>query len=90
MKIVPRAALDDGLLDVCFVGRMSKLKLLFAIPTVFFGAHLGLRQVEYFQAPAVSVDAGRPLEVYADGEYACHTPVEVRLLRAALRVIVPA
>lgn len=89
MKVAPRAALDDGLLDVCLVGKMNKLKLLVCVPTVFFGAHLGIKQVEYLQAPAVRIDAAHPLEVYADGEYACHTPVEIKLIPAALKVIVP-
>ena len=90
MKIAPRARLDDGLLDVCLVGAMNKLKLLASIPTVFFGGHLGIRQVEYFQTPEVRVDAGRPVDVYADGEFACCTPVTIRLLPRALRVIAPA
>ena len=90
LKITPRAALDDGLLDVCFVGRMNKLKLLCFVPTVFFGAHLGIKEVEYFQSPALGIESGRPLEVYADGEFACVTPVEIGLIRRALRVIVPA
>jgi diacylglycerol kinase (ATP) len=89
MKITPRAALDDGLLDVCLVGDMNKLKLLACVPTVFFGAHLGIREVEYFQASEVRLDADRQLEIYADGEYACCTPATVRLLPRALRMITP-
>ena len=90
IKIAPRAALDDGLLDVCLVGAMNKFKLLACIPTVFFGAHLGIREVEYFQAPEIRLDADPPLEIYADGEYACLTPATARLLPRALRVIIPA
>ncbi len=90
MKVVPRAQLDDDLLDVCLVGKMSKLKLLFCLPTVFFGAHVRIKQVEYFQAPAVRIETGRPLEVYADGEYAGKTPIEISLLPRVLKVIVPA
>jgi diacylglycerol kinase (ATP) len=90
LKIAPRAVLDDGLLDVCFVGRMSKLKLLCCVPTVFWGGHLGIKEVEYFQAPSLRIESGRPLEVYADGEYACLTPIEAGVLPGALRVIVPA
>jgi diacylglycerol kinase (ATP) len=89
MKVAPRAELDDGLLDVCLVGRMNRLKLLLAVPTVFFGAHLGIKQVEYFQARALRLDADRPLEVYADGEFACQTPVDIALIPGALSVIVP-
>jgi diacylglycerol kinase (ATP) len=90
LKIAPRAAFDDGLLDVCFVSRMNKLKLLCWLPTIFFGGHLRLREVEYFQAQQVTIGAARPLEVYADGDYICRTPVAIRVIPKALRVIVPA
>lgn len=90
MKITPHAAPDDGLLDVCFVGRMNKLKLLCWVPAIFFGEHLRLRQVKYFQTPQVRIEAERPLDVYADGDYVCLTPVNIRLIPKALRLIVPA
>ena len=90
MKVAPQALIDDGLLDVCLVGKMNKLKLLCSVPTIFFGAHLRIRQVEYVQTPEVRIESRRPLPVYADGEYACHTPVEIKVLPAALRLIVPA
>jgi diacylglycerol kinase (ATP) len=89
MRIAPRAELDDGLLDVCLVGKMSKLKLLLAVPTVFFGAHLRIKQLEYLQARALRLDADRPLDVYADGEFAGQTPVDIALMPRALSVIVP-
>lgn len=90
MKITPRAAPDDGLLDICYVGRMRKLKLLCWLPTIFFGRHLGLAGLEYFQAETVRIETGRVLKVYADGDWACRTPVEMRVLARALRVIGPA
>lgn len=90
MKITPQARLDDGLLDICFVGRMAKLKVLCALPTLPFGAHIRLKQVEYFRSgEPVRIDAARPLEVYADGEFVCRTPVEIGLLPRAMPVIVP-
>jgi len=45
MRVAPQALLEDGLLDVCRVGRMNKWKLLACVPTIFFGAHLRLKQV---------------------------------------------
>jgi diacylglycerol kinase (ATP) len=90
MKIAPRAVADDGILDVCFVSRMSKLKLLCWVPTIFFGGHLGLKGVEYFGAKWMRIEAGRELDIYADGDFAAKTPVEIRVLPRALRVIVPA
>jgi diacylglycerol kinase (ATP) len=90
MKVTPQATLDDGFLDICLVGKMNKLKLLCWVPTIFFGKHLRLRQVEYFQARQVAIETERQLDLYADGEYAGQTPVEIGLIRRGLRVIVPA
>jgi diacylglycerol kinase (ATP) len=89
MKVTPQAQLDDGLLDICVVGEMNKFKLLLWLPTIFFGEHVRIKQVEYLQAPQARIESGRPLDVYADGDYACQTPVEISLLPQALRVIVP-
>jgi diacylglycerol kinase family enzyme len=89
MRVAPRAQMDDGLLDVCVIRDIPKLKLLGVFPTVYFGRHLGIREVEYFSAPRAHVETERPMEVYADGEYVCRTPFEVGVARGALRVIVP-
>jgi diacylglycerol kinase (ATP) len=90
MKVAPRAKMDDGLLDVCIVGAVRPLRLLRLFPTVYSGNHLKVREVEYFPASRVRVETGDPMDVYADGEFVCRTPIEVSVQRAALRVIVPA
>jgi diacylglycerol kinase (ATP) len=89
MKIAPGAKLDDGLLDVCVVGGMNLFELFCMFPTVYSGRHLRIKQVEYFQASRLRVETESPLDVYADGEYICRTPVEVGVARAALRVVTP-
>jgi len=89
MRIAPRALLDDGKLDVCFLRRTGRLSLLRLFPKVFSGAHVGRPAVTYFQAAGLKVEAESPLDVYADGDYVCRTPVEVGILPGALRVLVP-
>ncbi len=89
MKIAPRAKMDDGLLDVCVVGAVERLRLLRLFPTVYGGRHLSIPEVEYFQAAGVRVETNHPLGVYADGEYVCRTPVEIGVHRAALKVVAP-
>ncbi len=89
MKVTPRATLDDGLLDVCVVNKINKFKLLCWVPTIFFGKHLRLKQVEYFQARQIGIEAERKLDIYADGDYAGQTPVQIGLIPRGLRVIVP-
>jgi diacylglycerol kinase (ATP) len=89
MKIAPQAQLDDGSLDICVIHNMSKLKLFCLFPTVYFGRHLRIRQVEYFRTQSLRLETEKPLDVYADGEFVCRTPIEVKVARSALRVIVP-
>jgi diacylglycerol kinase family enzyme len=81
--------MDDGQLDVCVIGGVNPFKLACLFPTVYFGRHLRVREVEYFQAARLRLETGRPLDVYADGEFVCRTPVEVSVNSGALRVIVP-
>jgi len=88
MKIAPQAQLDDGQLDICVIRDINKFKLLCLFHTVYFGRHLGITEVEYSQATSLQLETEYPLDVYADGEYVCQTPIEVSLKRSALRVIV--
>lgn len=89
MKIAPRARMDDGQLDVCVIGGVDPFKLACMFPTVYFGRHLRIREVDYFQAARLRVETETPLDVYADGEYVCRTPVEVSVEPGALNVITP-
>ena len=89
MKIAPQAKLDDGQLDVCLVGDVDRLRLFCLFPTVYAGKHLSIREVEYFKTARARVETEYPLDVYADGEYVCRTPVEVGVESAALTVITP-
>jgi diacylglycerol kinase (ATP) len=66
---------------------VGRFRLLCLFPTVYAGKHLSIREVEYFKASRVRVETEHPLDVYADGEYVCRTPVEVGVESAALRVI---
>ena len=88
MRIAPRAQLDDGLLDICDVSDLNKFKLFCLFPTVFFGRHLNLPEVEYFQSESLRLETESPMDVYADGEYVCQTPIDVTVAPRALSVIV--
>ena len=88
IRIAPDARLDDGKLEVCVVEAMAKVRLLRLFPSAFSGRHLNLPEVRYFQADRLRIETEKPSEVYADGEYVCSTPVQVRVAAGALRVIV--
>ena len=90
IRIAPRATLDDGQLDICVVGDIGKARVLRLFPSVYSGSHFSIPEVKYFQTERLRLDTQRPMDVYADGEYVCRTPVEVSVEREALRVIVGA
>jgi len=90
MRLAHLADMDDGLLDVCFVRNLSKLRLLRLFHVVFSGRHIGMKEVEYWKAKRVRIQTDPAMDLYADGEYVCSTPVELAVRREALQVIVPA
>lgn len=89
MKIAPQAKMDDGLLDVCVIGGVDPFRLFCMFPTVYYGQHLRVAEVNYFQASRARIESERPLDVYADGEYVCQTPVEIEVRPTALKVVTP-
>ncbi|MGA8273690.1 MAG: diacylglycerol kinase family protein [Candidatus Sulfotelmatobacter sp.] len=88
MKIAPQAQIDDGRLDVCVIGGVDPFKFACMFPTVYFGRHLRIKEIDYFQAACLRVETEMPLDIYADGEYVCSTPAEIGIKSGALRVIV--
>jgi diacylglycerol kinase family enzyme len=89
MRLTHRARMDDGLLDLCFVREMPKARLLRLFRVVYSGAHIGMKEVEYLQASRLRIVADPVMEVFADGEYICSTPVELGVQPNALKVIIP-
>jgi diacylglycerol kinase family enzyme len=87
MRLTHAARMDDGLLDICFVRKLGKPRLLRLFRAVYSGAHIGMKEVEYFRAARVRIQTDPVTEIFADGEYICQTPVEIGVRRNALRVI---
>ena len=90
MKIAPAASLDDGLLDIVLIGAHSKRNFLRTLPKVFSGAHVHHPAVRVLRGRELQVDADRPFTVYADGDPIGGTPLTIRVVPHALRVLVPA
>jgi diacylglycerol kinase (ATP) len=87
MRIAPKADFTDGKLDICRINALNPFELFCMFPTVYFGRHLLLPEVEYSRAERVHVQTETPLEIYADGEFVCETPAEISVVAGALRVI---
>jgi len=89
LRIAPAASVADGFIDLVAVRRMSRLKLLWHFPKIFSGSHVTVKEVTCIRSRRLHIDADRPLDIFADGEFAGHTPASIELLPGALRVIAP-
>jgi YegS/Rv2252/BmrU family lipid kinase len=89
MLLAPSAQLDDGLFDVVLAGELSKRRFLTVLPKVFKGAHVDEPSYRMVRARELRIDADRPFVLYADGEPIGETPVTIRIVPSALRVLAP-
>ncbi len=64
----PDADAADGILDLCAVGDLPKLLILFALPTAFKGKHYRFRGITPYRAKTVTIETSSPLWVHTDGE----------------------
>ena len=87
MRICPAASREDGLLDVCIVGDMSRLEVLDLLRKVFSGAHVGHAKIEIHQAHIVRVEGSRATSVEVDGDVLGTLPAEFSVRAAALQVV---
>jgi len=85
MKIAPRAAPTDGLLDIQ-VQHASKIEMLAQWPKVYRGEHVPHPDVLEAKRVRASITSERPLPIEADGELLGHTPATFELLKDVLRL----
>ena len=89
MRVLPEARLDDGALDVCVLGAVSKLGFIRAFPRVFKGTHVTHPAVSILRGSEVSISADRAFDVYADGERMGPLPATFTVNPGALSVVAP-
>jgi len=84
--IAPRAKFDDGLLDVTFVRRLSRRRLLRLFPTIYRGQHLQFDEVFTRPARQVRILAPGGLALAPDGEVRGRLPATVTCLPGDLEI----
>jgi YegS/Rv2252/BmrU family lipid kinase len=97
MQVAPPARIDDGELDLVLMRHGPKLTFVRALAKIKNGTHVRPPQITLHRGADVTVTVSRDLPASADGEpLACAaplpagTPLHVRVLPAALTVLVPA
>ena len=88
VMMCPDASWCDGLLDICIVDNIPKLKILAVLPLAYKGLHKYFKGVHIKRGEKMTLRASKPLPVHVDGEnFGCHKEVTVWLEDEILRVI---
>ena len=89
MEIGARARIDDARLDVCIFKGDSFFDFIQHALKVLSHQHLNDPKIEYHQCSEITIESAVALPVHVDGEPFTQTPVTIRTLPSALKVIVP-
>ena len=80
MIMAPDAKIDDGLLDIILLNRISRLNLLKVFPQIFKGTHVNDSHVETFKGKHIKIITETLQRLTPDGEVFGSTPIEVFIL----------
>lgn len=89
MTVAPDARVDDGRFDVTIFEHFSKWELIRHLVAIAFGRRRYAPHVSTYRSTFARISSVSPLPARADSRDLGTTPVEFRVLPAALPVIVP-
>ena len=87
-KIAPKAKLNDGLLDLIILNKITRLKLLKVFHIIYDGSHINYPEIEYIQAKQIKVTQKEPGQLIPDGEILGFSPVEFNCLAGELEFLI--
>jgi diacylglycerol kinase family enzyme len=85
--VAPNAKVNDGLLDLCLIGKISPLKRIKYLPVIEKGQHLSLSFVQYLQLNKVTITSSSKIHAHLDGEYIYSDIFEINCLPERFRFI---
>jgi YegS/Rv2252/BmrU family lipid kinase len=88
MPIAPQAVIDDGLFDIIILGNLTKIETLLNLYRAYKGTHIDYHKIDYLKGEKVSIQSSDRVLIDVDGESAGMLPVEFKILKRALPVLV--
>jgi YegS/Rv2252/BmrU family lipid kinase len=89
MQPAPEAVIDDGRLDICLVGRQTRLRILRLFPKYMKGRHGSIKGVEFFTGSRITITSDSSLPLNIDGEVLETNRAEFEIFPGAIRVVFP-
>lgn len=95
IKAVPKADINDGLLDVSIVKDVSLIRFLRLFPKYKKGTHLTVKNIDdivnYTQCKSISIEPeSNKMRICTDGEISEAGPIHIDIIPSAIRFNVPA
>lgn len=85
----PDAVIDDGLLDICLVRNLSRIKMLGLFPKYIKGQHGQIKQVSFKKGKKISIKSKEPLCLNIDGEIVEEKNINFEIMEKAISIIYP-
>jgi len=86
MHIAPMASLEDGLFDVVILHGLGRGELIWNLPRVYRGTHVGDRRVQYMKGSRVEVVTAERVLIGMDGEQPGRASATFEIVPRALLV----
>lgn len=87
--VFPKASLQDGLLHIFILPKVTWLKLMASGLALVMGRQAPLSSALHFSLPTVTLTSPNRVILQLDGENVCELPVTLSIQPKVLRVIVP-
>jgi len=88
MMVAPKASVNDGLLDIVIVNKVSRLQLLKTFPKIFDGTYIKSPYVKYYRTNRIRFTSNHKKILSPDGEIVGKLPAEIRVLPQILPILV--
>ncbi len=86
-KLNPEGKIDDGVLNICTIGRIPGWKRFLNIGKLSFGKHGSMKEVKFYIGKKITIEpCDQTLHAHIDGEYLGEPPFEISLLPQACNI----
>ena len=90
LPLAPGASLDDGMMDVGILKKMTRRDVLKAFGMLKNeGRHVFHPRVDYHKFRTLSIETPAPAAINVDGENIGSTPLNMEVLPSAVQICVP-
>lgn len=89
MKVAPYADIQDGVLDICVVDKLSRTRMVALFPKLIKGEHTEEEEVSFYKGKNVTLKANEEIAVNIDGEIIKSQKINFNIIPQSIKVIIP-